>query len=766
MFTKKSKTALHLIFMRKFLLLLSCLFTIACSSNNENISNIPTITIEGSDELYIGDDALEYSISFEASTTWNAFISEPQNPDWISLLTRGGNAGKSTLIIELQPNSEVVDREAKITINAGSTSSVITIIQKRKGALILTSAFQEVNPYGETLQVELMANLEYDVIIPTHCAHWIILTETRSLSNYIHLFEINPNDEIAGSREGEIIFKDKVSLLADTMRLTQGLMINERNILIELYHALDGDNWSNNNNWLSDKPLNEWYGIEMKNRQVTAISLPNNNVGGYIPEVILDLTALKTLNFYANNISGTIPERIGELVNLTHLGLSYNKLSGSIPESIGNLTKLDGLGLSGNELSGPIPEGLGNLPGISYMFLDQNQLTGNIPTSFTKLFDIVQSPNNLNLTWNHLSGVLPNEIVNHSRWRELSAKFLQQHDGYILTFAHYESTDYSRDGEIVKWQNASSGNGINIVVMGDGFVDQDIANGTYEKVMKKTMENFFAIEPVRSFRDHFNFYSVTAVSKNNFFGEGFETALDVYFGGEMFIGGYDDKCFEYAERITGFDPEKSVIMVVANATQSAGTTSIYNNGETIAYFPMCFGLEHQYFADVIHHEAIGHALTKLADEYYTNGPKETHTIPAQSIEYIKTNFHSKGWYMNIDFTNNPNEILWNKFLKDERYKNEGLGIFEGGLTWPYGVYRPSENSTMHSDHFGAFNAPSREAIYKRIMSLAYGSGWIYDYEEFATYDIINRNRPIAKSLSVEQTNRPQNHAPVFKGVRK
>ena len=40
---------------------------------------------------------------------------------------------------------------------------------------------------------------------------------------------------------------------------------------------------------------------------------------------------------------------------------------------------------------------------------------------------------------------------------------------------------------------------------------------------------------------------------------------------------------------------------------------------------------------------------------------------------------------------------------------------------------------MNSDR-GTFNAPSREAIYKRVMKLAYGDSWTYDYEEFVNFD--------------------------------
>lgn len=78
-----------------------------------------------------------------------------------------------------------------------------------------------------------------------------------------------------------------------------------------------------------------------------------------------------------------------------------------------------------------------------------------------------------------------------------------------------QSVDYSADKTVRVLQTATKGNGIPIVLMGDGFIDKEIADGTYSKVMEKTLENIFTEEPIRSLRDYFNVYTVTAVSKNN-----------------------------------------------------------------------------------------------------------------------------------------------------------------------------------------------------------------------------------------------------------
>ena len=68
-----------------------------------------------------------------------------------------------------------------------------------------------------------------------------------------------------------------------------------RAYLVKLYHDTDGDNWDRNDNWLSDKPITEWYGIgyyvdnisedcyDFKlPREGYTINLRNNNLNGVV----------------------------------------------------------------------------------------------------------------------------------------------------------------------------------------------------------------------------------------------------------------------------------------------------------------------------------------------------------------------------------------------------------------------------------------------------------------------------------------------------
>ena len=128
------------------------------------------------------------------------------------------------------------------------------------------------------------------------------------------------------------------------------------------------------------------------------------------------------------------------------------------------------------------------------------------------------------------------------------------------------------------------------------------------------------------------------------------------------------------------------------------------------------------------------------------------------------NWNLYGWGANIDWRNDINTIKWSHFLNDARYKEENIGIYEGGYAgYKYGVYRPTENSIMMQSDFKYFNAPSREQIYKRIMQLSEGESWTYDYEEFVKYDEINRKsatRAAVRPLSeAEKKEYAKKHCP-------
>lgn len=164
--------------------------------------------------------------------------------------------------------------------------------------------------------------------------------------------------------------------------------------------------------------------------------------------------------------------------------------------------------------------------------------------------------------------------------------------------------------------------------MGDGFIDTEITDGTYLQVMQQACENLFTEEPISSLRDYFDVYSITAVSANNLFGNGYDTAFDCELegNGTTGISGDENAVRRYVNRVAqayNIDADKALAVVILNTHEYAGTTYFgYTNTLTqsvidfaIAYCPVIDNLNSESFRQVLVHEAVGHGFAKLEDEY-------------------------------------------------------------------------------------------------------------------------------------------------------
>ena len=340
----------------------------------------------------------------------------------------------------------------------------------------------------------------------------------------------------------------------------------------------------------------------------------------------------------------------------------------------------------------------------------------------------------------------------------------------------YESQDKSQDGTVGTLQTASEGNGINIVLMGDGYSDRQIERGDYLTDITNAYNAFFSVEPYSNYKEFFNVYYVIAVSDNEGFAEGNSTVFEGQLSDAgSAVSGNDATVFEYTKKAVSEEKmDETLTIVVMNDLRYGGTCVMYSDpastgdwgsGAAIAYLPLSSSSAHDTFAQVIHHEAGGHGFAKLADEYWSGNDTITDEAKADYVQWM-----TGGFFKNVDFTNSQTEVKWAKFLADDNYANDGLGLFEGGLAYyAYGVYRPTEESIMRFN-VGGFNAPSREAIYYRIHKLAYGADWEYDYEKFVEYDAINRKSPAQAQTAqkrranyVERTFEPTHPPVIVKG---
>ena len=285
----------------------------------------------------------------------------------------------------------------------------------------------------------------------------------------------------------------------------------------------------------------------------------------------------------------------------------------------------------------------------------------------------------------------------------------------------YESTDYSMDGYYTKLQDATEGNGVDIVFVGEGFVDKDMeTGGEFDQKMEAAIEQFFAYEPYTSLRNRFNVYVVRAVSKNEEFIAGAEHAIDEDVS----------KALTYAQNIWTLNANAPMRVNVVYKANSGGRSYCVMM-EDKSY--VCFAMNG--VTPVINHEGGGHGIGLLYDEYIEPG-NETKNLPDDQITFLDEVL-AEGYGANVDYHGEASEVKWAHFINDSRYVAEKLGVYEGSLLYGYGAYRPTPNSMMRETGI-PFNAPSREAIYKNVMQESEGESWTYNYETFVAFDEAGR----------------------------
>ncbi|MBO7602568.1 MAG: leucine-rich repeat domain-containing protein [Bacteroidaceae bacterium] len=581
----------------------------------------------------------------------------------------------------------------------------------------------------------------------------------------------------------------------------------ERDALIALYNSTDGANWIHNDNWGTDLPLDEWYGVSIDERgHVYSIGLAENNLTGTIPESIgnlgnLDnlylndnqltgdipesignLVNLTRLYLYNNQLTGGIPESIGNLGNLTRLYLDNNQLTGGIPESIGNLGNLDNLYLNDNQLTGDIPESIGNLVNLTRLYLYNNQLTGGIPESIgnlgnlTRLYlynnqltgDIPESIGNLvNLSYlylmnNQLTGGIPDSFMNLAKLEDF-AFYLNRMDGTLsetlLKSEWWAKIDRNnlrqQDGYKLKYgwlyesTDFSQDGKVTILQQhqkGNGIKIVITAEGFSDRMVN---DGTFDAATKWAMEAFFNVEPYTT----------FRDYFDVYsvaaisknemIGEDVVFGTKNGNAGE------GYQTNhETIIEYVKKVTDlnddlsNVTTIAILNNDNAYSR-AYCSMYSNGFSIGITEYGSDGALQHEVGGHGFGKLADEyTYDDKTSSAVFTDTEWlhsiHESGQYLNIDTNSDKTKVLWKDFIANPDYEVENLGIYEGALgSYSKGIYRATPNSMM-SDGYGDFNAPSRWAIYERIKRLA---GENYSFESFLEYDKKNLEAIAAKATT-------------------
>lgn len=294
------------------------------------------------------------------------------------------------------------------------------------------------------------------------------------------------------------------------------------------------------------------------------------------------------------------------------------------------------------------------------------------------------------------------------------------------------------DGDVSVYQMESAGapNPVHLVITGDGFIDEDyVTGGAFDQAVETAVNSFFGIEPFASYRNYFRISVVAAHSQergatvlsdmSNCKAQTRTTCFSSTLEGGNSTGTSCDyeKVFAYARKagLTDADLRKTTVIVLINLDVYAGTCMMEMTGRSVSMCPM----GKNSFEAVVKHEAGGHGFGRLLDEYRYYGE----TLPSERRSNVEYWRNTDPYYAyNISFTNNREEVHWKQYFTLSGY--ESVGIYEGAMLYNYGVYRPEYVSCME-DNRPYYNAPSREAIVRRIMS---GAGRTFNMDEFIAND--------------------------------
>ena len=186
------------------LLLVVTLAFASCSDKDEKVP--PFLTIDNK-TLNFSSDATSREIDVKTSIDqWQASVGSSAS-SWLSTSKQG-----SKLRISLTENTEQDSRKGVITVTAGTLSESIEVEQMGVApAILVGSEIYTVSSDGESINLEITSNIEYDIIIPSD-ADWIVENKNKStrleMVTTNHVLDVEWNTENV-ERQAEIIVKQK-----------------------------------------------------------------------------------------------------------------------------------------------------------------------------------------------------------------------------------------------------------------------------------------------------------------------------------------------------------------------------------------------------------------------------------------------------------------------------------------------------------------------------------------------------------------------------
>lgn len=263
------------------------------------------------------DSNVPYDITYPVGDWW--IIQSPES-------TYGQKA------YEVLENDTYEPRESTLKIynDEYGLCEEVNVFQAQKDAVIVAQNEYEFTSDATELSFEVQHNVEFEVQIS---GDWITPVQTRALSSTVLTFAIAENTSNVSRQASITVNAEKVS---QTVYVAQQAYNADREILVNLYNSTAGHLWENNDNWCTDLPLGQWYGVTTDhNGRVTALELGKGLSG----DVILSgMTKLQSLYIGNNDCTGLELANCPALTNLSTFGNHFTSLDLSGCPSISSVS--------------------------------------------------------------------------------------------------------------------------------------------------------------------------------------------------------------------------------------------------------------------------------------------------------------------------------------------------------------------------------------------------------------------------------------------
>ena len=325
LFKVNSKSSIYVRLL--FSMAILCLLITFCGCSEDDAAEIipnPDSEIYFTRSLDFTSDSGESILSFTTNKDWSIDVSRSGGDiSWCTVLPNKGKAGENQVSVRVARNEGVDDRNAVLNLTAGDLTKSIVITQKQKNAITLTTAKFEVDKNGGEIQVEVKANVTYQVLIPKQYQSWI---HKRTIRPDKCMFGIDESEEYE-KREGEIIFQS--GELEEILKVYQtggGILLLTKNeyavpaegetIAIEVKSNCDFEVEEPNVDWITSNKTRSlsthtlYYTIASNpmNTMREAVFLFKEKNGGNIQEKVVVRQRGQDLIVVNEKIAGTLSE--------------------------------------------------------------------------------------------------------------------------------------------------------------------------------------------------------------------------------------------------------------------------------------------------------------------------------------------------------------------------------------------------------------------------------------------------------------------------